>query len=119
VGDRHHGEEVLDRTVLEPLAPGLDRVMNGLESELAGERPKVLEVGVGLDVGVEDLASRRVDAERRPGLVDLLGELPRLRGDREDGALYRDPGSDAPCVVERPGAERGVSDRPVCNASEA
>jgi len=24
-----------------------------------------------------------------------------------------------PCVVERPGAERGVSDRPVCNVSEA
>jgi hypothetical protein len=24
-----------------------------------------------------------------------------------------------PCVVERPGAKRGESDRPVCNASEA
>jgi len=24
-----------------------------------------------------------------------------------------------PCVVERPGAERGVSDRAVCNVSEA
>ena len=39
----------------------------------------------------------------------------RVRSREMPGSLVVMP----PCVVERPGAERGVNDRAVCNVSEA
>ena len=45
-----------------------------------------------LEIRVEDLDPRRVDAEHRPCLVDPLRQLARLGGDRQRGAEHREPG---------------------------
>jgi len=46
--------------------------MDGVYSELVGQLAQASEVRVGLEVGLQDLDSGRVDAQNRPGRVDRL-----------------------------------------------